>query len=131
MAKQARDRSSSVMPVMIVGGIIVVALLAFSFRRMGNQRTQSAPPPQTASSAPAASETTDPAHEAEVAKVRRVKVEELRDLIAKNAVTVIDVRDAQSYLNAHIPGSLHIPMTRLDGEVPYLPKGKPIVTYCT
>ena len=46
-------------------------------------------------------------------------------------MTVIDVRDAQSYVNAHIPGSLHIPMARIDGEVPYLPKGKPIVTYCT
>ena len=120
------------MPVMIIGGIIVVALLAFSFRRMASQKAGSAPPPQTASGAPAAAtETTDPAHEAQVAKVPRIKVQDLRDLIAKNAVTVIDVRDADSYLAGHIPGALHIPMTRIDGEVPYLPKGKPIVTYCT
>ena len=132
MAKQARNRpSSSVLPVMIIGGVIVVALLAFSFRRMASQRSQTAPATQTASAAPAPTETTDTAHEAEIAKVPRIKVGELRDLIAKNAVTVIDVRDAESYLSSHIPGSLHIPMTRIDGEVPYLPKGKPIVTYCT
>jgi hypothetical protein len=132
MAKQPRARnSSSMLPVMIIGGILVVALLAFSFRRMASSRTESAAP-QTASTSSAPPPPTDTAaHETQVAQVPRIKPQELRDLIARNAVTVIDVRDADSYLASHIPGALHIPMARIDGEVPYLPKGKPIVTYCT
>ncbi|MGZ7080955.1 MAG: rhodanese-like domain-containing protein, partial [Thermoanaerobaculia bacterium] len=66
----------------------------------------------------------------ELDTVPRIKPQELRDRIARGEVTVIDVRDAQSYLAGHIPGALHIPMTRLDGDVPYLPKDKPIVTSC-
>jgi rhodanese-related sulfurtransferase len=46
-------------------------------------------------------------------------------------VTIIDVRDVDSYLASHIPGALQIPVTRIQGEIPYLPKDKPIVTYCT
>jgi hypothetical protein len=128
MAKQPRSRnSSSMLPVMIIGAVIVIALLAFSFRRMAGSRTESAPAPAPAPQ----TATVDTAHEGQVAQVARIKPQELRDLIAQNAVTVIDVRDADSYLASHIPGALHIPMARIDGEVPYLPKGKPIVTYCT
>ena len=114
------------MPVMIIGTIVVAALLAFSLRRLANKpAAPPAAPPATASTA-----TAEP-HDPNIDKVPRIKPQELRDLIAKNAVTVIDVRDANSYLASHIPGSLHIPMARIDGEIPYLPKDKPIVTYCT
>lgn len=121
------------MPVMIIGAIIVVALLAFSLRRLATSRDQAPAPqaPATASQPPTTSSTVAEPTSAEVAHVARIKPAELRDLIAKNAVTVIDVRDADSFLNSHIPGALHIPMARIDGEIPYLPKGKPIVTYCT
>ena len=119
------------MPVMIIGGIVVLALLAFSFRRMAGSSTPAVTPPAGQTASATAPPAVDTAHEMQVAQVPRIKPQELRDLIAANAVTVIDVRDAQSYSNAHIPGSLHIPLARIDGEVPYLPKGKPIVTYCT
>lgn len=128
MARQPEKRPSSIMPVMIIGALVVVALLAFSLRRIATSRNAASQPaaPATASAAPAA----EP-HSAELDRVARIKPQELRDLIARNSVTVIDVRDADSYLAAHIPGSLHIPMARIDGEIPYLPKDKPIVTYCT
>ncbi|MGZ7031893.1 MAG: rhodanese-like domain-containing protein [Thermoanaerobaculia bacterium] len=128
MARKPSSRSSpSVMPVMIVGAIIVVALLTWSLRRVATSRNTAPPQPSTTAASTAAAEQPNP----ELATVPRIKPEELRDKIARNEVTVIDVRDIQSYLSAHIPGALHIPMARLDGEVPYLPKDKPIVTYCT
>ena len=37
----------------------------------------------------------------------------------------------EQFVASHIPGSLHIPVARIEGEIPYLPKGKTIVTYCT
>lgn len=62
---------------------------------------------------------------------RRITIEELKPLYDRGEVTLIDVRDAGSFLQAHIPGALQIPLARIDGETPYLPKGKLIVTYCT
>lgn len=61
----------------------------------------------------------------------RVGMDELKAGFDQNAVTIIDVRDMQSYLASHIPGALHIPVSMIEGEVGYLPKGKPIVTYCS
>lgn len=60
-----------------------------------------------------------------------VSVAELKALLDRGAVTVIDVRNAEPYLASHIPGALQIPLTRIQGEIPYLPKGKRIVTYCS
>lgn len=62
---------------------------------------------------------------------RRITVEELKPLFDRGEVTLIDVRDIGAYEAAHIPGSLQIPLARIDGETPYLPKEKLIVTYCT
>jgi rhodanese-related sulfurtransferase len=66
-----------------------------------------------------------------VESFRRIEAAELMSLVARGGVTVIDVRDIDSYLAGHIPGSLQIPLSRIDGEIPYLAKGTKIVTYCT
>jgi predicted sulfurtransferase len=109
---------------MIVGSIIVVAILAWALKRVAVSR--SAEPP-VAAAVPQGEHPRDP----QLDSVARVKPEELHDRLARNEVVVIDVRDVQSYLNGHIPGALHIPLSRIDGEIPYLPRNKPIVTYCT
>ena len=66
---------------------------------------------------------------AEVATVPRITPPELQKRLG--TVTVIDVRAADNYTFAHIPGSMHIPLSFIEQEAPYLPKDKPIVTYCT
>ncbi|HVT44284.1 MAG TPA: rhodanese-like domain-containing protein [Thermoanaerobaculia bacterium] len=60
-----------------------------------------------------------------------ISVSALRERIEKGGVAVIDVRDMNSYLAGHIPGSLHIPVAYVAGEVPYLPRDRGIVTYCS
>jgi rhodanese-related sulfurtransferase len=60
-----------------------------------------------------------------------INAQELKSMIDFGGVIVIDVRDADAYLKAHIPGALQIPLARIEGEVPHLAKDKPIVTYCT
>ena len=62
---------------------------------------------------------------------RRVTNDELKDQYDRGAVTIIDVRDGDEFLQSHIPGALHIPLARIESEIGYVPKGKPIVTYCT
>lgn len=66
-----------------------------------------------------------------LAAVPRIRPAELLQKLETKQVTIIDVRDADSYKARHIPGSLHIPLSYIAGEVPYLPKDKLIVTYCT
>ena len=62
---------------------------------------------------------------------RRITADELKPQFDRGEVTIIDVREADQFLQSHIPGALQIPLARIEGEIAYLPKGKPIVTYCT
>jgi len=61
----------------------------------------------------------------------RITFDDFKKSFDAKEVTVIDVRSMEQYLAGHIPGSLHIPVARIEGEIPYLPKGKTVVTYCT
>ena len=63
--------------------------------------------------------------------VTRINVADLRAKVDAKQVTVIDVRDKTSYMGSHIPGALHIPAAQMESQVSFLPKDKPIVTYCT
>lgn len=60
-----------------------------------------------------------------------IEVSDLKSMVEKNEVTIIDVRNIEPYLAAHIPGALQIPVSMIEGEIAHLPKGKKIVTYCT
>jgi len=62
---------------------------------------------------------------------RRVTVTELKDLVAKNEVVVIDVRNQASYDLAHIRGAKLIPEAEVLKHIDELPKDKLIVTYCS
>lgn len=62
---------------------------------------------------------------------RRVSAHKVKPQYERGEVTLIDVREADQFAASHIPGALQIPLARIEGEIPYLPKNKPIVTYCT
>jgi rhodanese-related sulfurtransferase len=61
----------------------------------------------------------------------RISAEELKALIDKDQVIVIDVRSAEQFVAAHVKGALHIPVASIEGETQYLPKNRLVVTYCT
>jgi hypothetical protein len=94
--------------IISVAIIAVVALISFAATR----RTPPAPVPHL------------------TADAARIEPSELRAQLERGAVTLLDVRDADSYIAGHIDGALHIPLSRVEGEIPYLPKEKPIVAYC-
>ncbi|HEX9163167.1 MAG TPA: rhodanese-like domain-containing protein [Thermoanaerobaculia bacterium] len=132
--RQQQEPSSSrnVYIVMIAGAAVVIALVAWALSRSFNAPVTSSHVAAPSDGMPApAPVTATSAEEAAKAAVPRIGPEELKKRIDRGEVTVIDVRDADSYIAGHIPGSMHIPLTRVEGEVPYLPKGKPIITYCT
>jgi rhodanese-related sulfurtransferase/DNA-binding transcriptional ArsR family regulator len=55
---------------------------------------------------------------------------ELRRRLAAGDVTLIDVRPADEFAAAHIPGALSIPVTELPTRAKELSKRKEIVAYC-
>jgi predicted sulfurtransferase len=61
----------------------------------------------------------------------RTSPRELAEMLNRGEAIVLDVRDVDAYLAGHIEGALHIPLSYIPGEVPYLKRGKRIVTYCT
>ena len=106
--------------VFAIAAIAVVALVGFAVVHSTQK------PSAGASALEAGAPTPTPP-----ANVPFMEQAEARQLLDANGVTVLDVRDAGAYLASHIPGALQIPVARVEGEVPYLPKGKPIVAYCT
>jgi predicted sulfurtransferase len=87
--------------------VAVVLLVAFTLR----PKTAPTPPPADGTS--------------------RTTPRQLAAMLARGDAIAIDVRDVDAYVAGHIEGALHIPLAYIAGEVPYLRKGKPIVTYCT
>jgi hypothetical protein len=92
------------------------------------QPAESAPTPipttESKADAPSAGEQANPA--------LRVSIEEFRKLASADAVTIVDVRDDDSFAAGHIPGAISIPLDTVAAAVEQLRKlGKPVVTYCS
>ena len=54
----------------------------------------------------------------------------LLERVRSGAVLVLDVRPAQEYRSAHIPGALSVPLAELEQRLAKLPRGRQIVAYC-
>jgi rhodanese-related sulfurtransferase len=65
---------------------------------------------------------------------RRMALSEFQPLQARKSVLVIDVRDAMSFENGHIPGAMHVPVRDIAARLAAVrraSKGRLIVTYCS
>jgi rhodanese-related sulfurtransferase/DNA-binding transcriptional ArsR family regulator len=78
---------------------------------------------------------------AEVAKISRdflaenallepIDAAALRRKVSKGEVTVLDVRPAEEYREAHIPGALCVPLPELAKRLSKLPRRREVVAYC-
>jgi rhodanese-related sulfurtransferase len=119
MSKKTKNISSIL--GFLAGVLVVMAFVGFVLAR-DRQPRASAPPVAQQQQQPAA---------ADESSVPRISVADAQKKLAAGVAVMIDVRDIDGYLNAHIPGSMHIPLARIDGEVAYLPRDKQIITYCT
>ena len=63
-------------------------------------------------------------------QVKRITTTELDDLIRQGRVTVVDVRDTNSYQAGHVKGAISIPLDQFGSRMNEIPKDKLIVTYC-
>jgi predicted sulfurtransferase len=62
---------------------------------------------------------------------RRIKPEEVRELLEKNKAVLVDVRGEASYKAGHIKGARNIPFSEIRTRAKELPADKMIVTYCS
>ncbi len=116
----------------------IVAGLAFWFFLRDRPRTANAA--AAAPTQPEIAVTTTPAPmteaaraelEAQIAKVPRIEPAALKAKMDKGEVTVVDVRVVDAYRAGHIPGALQIPLEYVAGEIPWFPRDKQIITYCS
>jgi rhodanese-related sulfurtransferase len=61
--------------------------------------------------------------------MREIDVDELERLLDEGAV-VVDVREPQEYVEAHVPGAVLIPMGRLVGATDELDSSRPVHLIC-
>jgi hypothetical protein len=103
-------------------GVAVVGLSALVFAGVAAMRGGRAATPAATSTVAAMTS---------LESVPRMTPAVLREKIDRGEVVVIDVRDIDSYTASHIIGAMHIPVSYIESELSYLPRGKPIVAYCT
>ena len=120
--------------VMIAGAIAVLGLVAWALNRSFNApivltTTPVSSPTSTSATAPPTTSNAD--DEAAKAAIPRITVEELKPRVDRNDVTVVDVRNKESFDAGHIKGAIHIPLPSTEAYLSYLPRDKTIVTYCT
>jgi hydroxyacylglutathione hydrolase len=56
---------------------------------------------------------------------------ELKNLLSRDAVTIIDVRDADEYGSGHIPGAINFYVGQINEEVGNISSEKPVVLTCS
>lgn len=62
--------------------------------------------------------------------VKTLSPPEVRDLLDRGAITLVDVREAGEWAQGHVPGAVHAPLSRLRDLAPGIPADKPVVFYC-
>ena len=133
--KQKGSKSRGDFAIGLIAGAAVVALIAIAIQNgLSKQESADETQPQaTAQAPPRAALPPPPANftTAEIAATERISAEEAGRLIDEGQAVVIDVRSADGFMAGHIPGALQIPLAFVEGEIPWFPTDKKLITYCT
>lgn len=65
-----------------------------------------------------------------LATVPQITVADLRSLVGKGELQVVDVRRAAEYAAGHVPGAVHAPLDRLAAEAARLDPARPTAVLC-
>ena len=63
--------------------------------------------------------------------VNRISLNEAKTAYDQKQALFVDVRDAASYQQGHIPGAINIPLDNLNSQLSELSPNQWIITYCT
>ena len=117
-----RPQNSQRMPLLLVaiGLLLMIAAVVI---------WQVARPGPGLVAAPRSTATTDP--NLPFPDIPRVALEEAKTALEGQNAVFLDVRSAESFALAHIPGALNIPLNELDSRAGELNPNDWIITYCT
>ena len=118
-----QQKTTALVAVATFIGLSLVALVAWSLTRA------SEPAPVVATQQPVQAAQLAPTGGTET--FERISIEEAKQLVDTGRAVFLDVRSIEQYKASHITGSMQIPVPLVQGEIPYLPKDKLIITYCT
>ena len=116
-----KKRKTQKYPVLflISGGLLLIIVAALILSQNGT--SQITPPPPVASGH---GEDTFP-------EISRVSLADSKTALDNGKAIFIDVRDASSFAESHIPGALSIPLAELEERLGELDPSQWIITYCT
>ena len=60
----------------------------------------------------------------------RITVDEAKEMVVRDDVVVVDVRELHEYQTGHVPGAKLIPVNTVPGRCEELPKDRDIVFVC-
>lgn len=49
---------------------------------------------------------------------------------ARSGAVLVDVRETEEYVEAHVPGAIHIPLGQLPSRLDEVPEGEPVYVIC-
>ena len=59
-----------------------------------------------------------------------ISIDELQARLARDEVSLLDVRPTVEFQAGHLPGAVSIPLDELEGRLNEIPQGKLVVAYC-
>ncbi len=117
--------------MLIIGSLLIImvgTLLILSAIPAGGPAASG---PQTAPQAAAPSAAPTTSAEASFPEIARVTLGNAKAAYDLKQATFVDVRDADSYGNSHIPNAKSIPLAELESRLGELDPNAWILTYCT
>ena len=118
MKKQKATRLPVV--ILVAGGILLIfAVFLFTMQTRPN-------PDDSQPTAPVSNQ-----EEGSYPEIQRVSLGDAKAALDANTAVFVDVRDAGSFAEGHVPGSLSIPLVDLEDRLSELDTTDWIITYCT
>jgi hypothetical protein len=118
--------------ILIIGSIVIIAAGAILILSALPGASPAATAPQNSvpsASAPPVAPTA--AAELPYPEIVRVSLGDAKAAYDLKQAVYLDVRDADSYANSHIPGAISIPLNNLETRLKELDPSAWILTYCT
>lgn len=116
--KKRKQQSTAPLLILIAGGALLLFAAVLFMQQNGARQTTAQP-----------SAVSD--HEDTYAEIQRVSLTEAKGALDAGTAVFVDVRAAEVYAVAHIPGSLSIPSAELEMRLGELDPNAWIITYCT
>jgi hypothetical protein len=108
--------------LMLIAGVILIAGAVISGILLS--RPVATPPTNAGSGASGGSQVS-------LDQIPRIGVEDARSAFDSGEAVFVDVRDAESFAQGHIPGSHSVPLSEMEARLGEVDREAWIITYCT